>query len=226
MSARVVGIGIAGSWIAIAALVASVGLAGCGSDGSSPNGRAFPMWADDNGNGINDYYEGGTHDPGSPTARFVPSMHGPGMGAPSNESPRVPGMHGGPDHAFVDENGEGICDYAQNGSSTWHGPGWIDADGNGVCDYWQAGSPAYGMGGGMMFRDTNGNGINDYVERSGHVGMGHDFVDQNADGICDYAQTGGSATWHGPGAVDSNHDGMPDMWAPGMPGHGGMMGGG
>jgi hypothetical protein len=188
------------------------------------------MWADDSGNGINDYYEAGTHDPGSPMTRVVPSMHGPGMGpgmgGPGNGSPMTPGIHGGPGHAFVDSNGDGICDYAQNGSSTWHGPGWVDQNGDGVCDYWQQGSSAYGMGGGMMFRDQNGNGINDYVERSGHMGMGHDFVDLNGDGICDYAQNGGPDTWHGPGAVDSNHDGMPDMWAPGMPGHGGMMGGG
>lgn len=35
---------------------------------------------------------------------------------------------------FVDEDGDGLCDRAGQGS------GWVDADGDGVCDNWTAGS--------------------------------------------------------------------------------------
>lgn len=211
---------------ATAMALAAIGLTGCGSDSSSGTERVVPMWADDDRNGIDDYVEQATHDPGSGMARLVAAAEGPGTGGPGGGAPATPGMHGGPDHAFVDANDDGICDFSQNGSNTWHGPGWLDQDGDGVCDFWQPGSRRYGMGGGMQFVDRDGDGVNDYVQRSGHMGMGHDFVDRNGDGICDRAQAGGPDSWHGPGAVDSNHDGMPDMWAPGMPGHGGMMGGG
>lgn len=89
--------------------------------------------------------------------------------------------------------------------------------------------------------DEDGNGINDYVEASGHdpgpssttgsshglssgempkgpAPPGHAFVDENEDGICDYAQNG-SATWHGPGFVDENGNGICDYWDEASPRH-------
>jgi len=198
--------------IALAAFLA-IGLAlmpACGSStttaADTSTSAIYPMFLDDNNDGINDYYQSATHDPGSAGAR----MSGIGGAA----------------HDFVDNDGDGICDYAQNGSPTWHGPGWVDADNNGVCDYWQESHAQYGMNGGMTYRDMNLNGINDYMELFAHQGYGHDYVDLDGDGICDYAQNGETQGWHGPNWVDDDGNGMADYWQAGGRGHGGMMGGG
>ncbi|HEB72643.1 MAG TPA: hypothetical protein ENI77_08475 [Nitrospirae bacterium] len=189
--------------------------AACGSNTSStvsnasPPGSAatsliYPMYIDSNVNGVNDYFEEATHDPGS--------------------SARVFGM-GSYGHNFVDIDIDGVCDYAQNGSSTWHGPGYVDENGNGMSDYWDASSMNYyNMGGGMQYMDANGNDINDYMEGETHLGYGHDFVDANSDGVCDYAQSGGIGIWHGPGYVDDDGNGLYDHWEVGHNGNGGMMG--
>ncbi|MDH4182870.1 MAG: hypothetical protein OEV92_01500, partial [Nitrospinota bacterium] len=116
--------------------------------------QVYPMFTDSNSNGINDYFEQTTHDAGSYT--------------------RV--SSGGYGHGWVDENGDGICDWAQNGSATWHGPGFVDTDGDGVCDYWQDNSPMHNQNGGMNFHDSNGNGVNDYMEEPWHMGYGHEFT--------------------------------------------------
>jgi hypothetical protein len=169
-------------------------LASCNS-GSSPTGPSgeadvYPRYIDANSDQVNDDVEAGTHDPGTP---------------------------GG--HSFIDANGDGVCDYAQNGSATWHGPGFVDEDGNGICDRWESGSPMRNQSGGLEYRDDNHNGVNDYVESFHHGQVGHAFVDSNGDGICDLAQNG-SPTWHGPGYVDANGDGVPDTWQPGGMGYG------
>lgn len=122
--------------------------------------EAFPMFIDDNENGVCDYFEEGTHDPG-------------GLGA----------------HAFIDENEDGICDLAQNGSNTWHGPGFVDEDEDGVCDYWDNDALRFNRNVGMGFIDEDGDGINDYFQ-AGTYGYNHDFIDENGDGVCDYAQDG------------------------------------
>lgn len=192
--------------------------AASGGPGNDPTtaGLVYPAFADDDSDGINDFVEAASHDPGA-ALRMMPGM-GPGMGPGWPSSPVTPGVSAPPGHPFLDLNGDGICDYAQNGSNTWHGPGFLDEDLNGVCDYWQQGSTAYGMNGGMMFIDRNGNGINDYAEQPSHQGYGHSFVDQNHDGICDYAQSGGIDAWHGPNFADQDHNGMCDWWQQGHPG--------
>jgi len=172
----------------------------------------YPMFVDQNSNGINDYVEQSTHESGPITADSANRI-------------MSPSYMGNPGHAFVDENGDGICDYAQDGSATWHGPGFVDENGNGICDYWDQSSARHQRQQGMRYRDDNNNNINDYVEQATHMGNGHEFVDENGDGICDYAQDG-SATWHGPGFVDMDNDGTCDYWQNGGRGHGGMMGNG
>lgn len=187
-------------------------LSSCHNTGTQNENPIYPMYVDQNNNGINDYVEESTHESGpttSATNNHILSSHQTGM----------------PGHAFVDENGDGICDYAQNGSPTWHGPGFTDENDNSICDYWDQSSPMHQHQQGMRYRDDNDNQINDYFEKDTHMGYGHDFVDENGDGICDYAQDG-SATWHGPGFVDMDNDGICDYWQNGGRGHGGMMGGG
>lgn len=185
-------------------------LPGCdfAEEESESHDEVYPMYVDDNGNGVNDYVERATHDSGgAEKARSSSSEH-------MSMGPASPG------HAFVDEDGDGICDYAQNGSATWHGPGFVDENGNGICDYWDEASPRHRRHDGMRFQDHNENRINDFFEEGTHRGPTHSFVDENGDGICDRAQDG-SPTWHGPNFVDEDNNGRCDYWQPGGRGHGG-----
>lgn len=195
--------------VAIAAV-----LPGCDvfTDDASRDSAVYPMYIDANANGVNDYVEASTHE--SATANRVSSTSG--------TLPPGPAPAG---HAFVDEDGDGICDFAQNGSATWHGPGFVDENGNGICDYWDESSPQHHQHQGMEFQDHNDNQINDHFEARTHHGPGHAFVDGNGDGICDRAQDG-SPTWHGPNFVDEDGDGRCDYWQPGGRGHGGRHHGG
>jgi hypothetical protein len=172
----------------------------------------YPMFVDNNSNNINDYVEQTTHEPGPGTVS-------------SKSSTDNGNSHGEPGHSFTDDNEDGICDYAQDGSPTWHGPGFIDDNENGICDYWDESHSMHSRHEGMRFHDENENHINDYFEEEMHWGAGHKFIDADGDGICDLAQDG-SPTWHGPGFVDMNVNGMSDHWENGGRGHGGMMGGG
>jgi hypothetical protein len=175
----------------------------------------YPMLVDNNANNINDYAEQSTHDPG------------PGEVSSKNSFGKEYSPHGESGHSFTDDNDDGICDYAQDGSPSWHGPGFIDSNDNGICDYWDESMPMHQQHEGMRFHDDNDNHINDYVEDETHRGEGHDFLDEDEDGICDFAQDG-SPTWHGPGFTDSNQNGTCDYWEEGGRGHGrghGMGGG-
>ncbi len=79
--------------------------------------------------------------------------------------------------AFLDEDGDGVCDYWPQGrrgrGGGWgrgqgQGPAMVDEDGDGVCDYWPQGRR--GRGGGW------GRG----------QGQGPAMVDEDGDGVCDY----------------------------------------
>ena len=167
----------------------------------------YPMYIDDNGNGKNDYVEKETHYPGDDKPALA------------KRSSLVKTFSNG--HDFIDENQDGICDFAQDGGNIWHGPGFVDNNIDGICDYWESGNAMHNHNRGMRFIDENGNSINDYVERTTHKGGAHNFIDENSDGICDFAQNGGKS-WHGPGYVDTDHDGICDYWQPGHMGYGGM----
>ncbi len=178
-------------------------LASCGDGTTSPDpvtGGVVPMYADDNGNGINDYFESAWHG-----VQFAAAEE-PGEGYTWR-------------HRFQDRNGDGICDRAQDGSPAWHGPGFVDADGDGICDYWDEDSPDCCTGEGLQYRDRNRNRVNDHFEARWHEGNAHGWVDADGDGICDRAQDGGPA-WHGPGFVDGNGDGICDHWQAGGRGYG------
>jgi hypothetical protein len=214
-----------------------------------PLSAAYPMFLDNNNNGINDYMEKDTHfsvSDGNGIWKYEgiayytmaaqssrhsdDSHHGTVQTTVSNDTVQQATvsdsysvtMHqgtGSHNHAFTDLNGDGVCDYGQNGSGTWHGPGFTDANNNGLCDYWDSDSPQYNHHQGMYFQDQNQNRINDYYESQWHDGHDHNFTDTNADGVCDYAQNGSTA-WHGPGFTDGNSNGVSDCWDDGGTGHG------
>ena len=184
-------------------LTGLVSLGGCSdSSPSSPSALegvgsgVYPMFADENGNGVNDFVEAYGHDPGSPAVGYA--VQGLALGG----------------HPFTDGNGDGICDYSQDGSNTWHGPGFVDNDGDGICDYWDEDSPLFNRHEGQQFRRSlrhTNRFVNAYTEVSFHNGSGHSFIDGDGDGICDRSQDG-SNSWHGPGFVDSNGDGICDHY--------------
>ncbi len=179
----------------------------------------YPMLVDNDNNGINDYVEETTHFSGTASGRSsgnhgdVELRHGT---QPDNQYwVQEAGLY---NHAFTDLNEDGICDYSQNGSNTWHGPGFMDEDSDGVCDYWDDDAPKYNMHEGVRFHDQDGNMVNDAYEAQWHLGNGHGFTDADGDGICDYAQDGGTA-WHGAGFVDEDYNGVCDHWQTGGRGY-------
>lgn len=105
---------------------------------------------------------------------------------------------------FVDENGDGICDYYQNGRC---GAGCVDLNGDGICDFYNGG------GRGPGFVDADGDDICDNLGTGrgtgnglgGGMGRGSGYVDANNDGICDnYNGQGGS----GPGYQGGSRGGQ------------------
>ncbi len=98
-----------------------------------------PGFIDADGNGVCDYWDTGA------------SMHNrhQGIWFYDENGNQVNDLyesqwHIGGNHDFADNDGDGICDYAQNGSTTWHGPGFVDHDNDGACDYWQPGGRGHG----------------------------------------------------------------------------------
>lgn len=196
--------------ITIIALV-NLLLLGCDMmQASEKENPVYPMYVDDNNDGINDYTQESTHFPGDDSQAFLNLTKSSAVSNTSSDG-----------HEFRDDNNDGICDYAQDGSSHWHGPGFIDENSNGICDYWEPGTMMHNHQRGVMYVDKNNNSINDYFEMDAHVGNAHNFIDTNSDGICDRAQDG-SNSWHGPGFVDSDDNGVCDYWQPGNMGNGGM----
>ena len=70
----------------------------------------------------------------------------------------------------TDADGDGICDYHQDGSCHY-----ADTDRDGICDYHQDGSCHYA--------DTNGDGVCDY-----HQDGSCQYTDTDGDGVCDHYQ--------------------------------------
>ena len=104
--------------IALILGVVAILIVGC-ENSSNKSSREFPVYTDDNGNGINDVVELGTHfvDPDDPSR-----------------------------HDFVDSNDDEICDQAQRSVPLWHGPGYVDGDADGICDYWDLDSARHQEG--------------------------------------------------------------------------------
>jgi hypothetical protein len=185
-------------------------LAGCMVDDPENPISVYPMYVDDNSDNINDFVQQPTHQSGDAVSAINTS--------PMGQRFAISG------HAFHDADEDGICDYAQNGGPTWHGPGYVDENNNGFCDYWDTAHAMHNRHQGMRYQDLDGNGINDHLEERTHWGNGHDFVDENGDGICDLGQDG-SPTWHGPGFMDDDGNGICDQWEEGGMGNAHTMGG-
>ena len=104
--------------ILVPLIVTAFLVVGCEHSGGG-SARDLPVFTDGNENGINDMVEVGTHfvDPDDPSR-----------------------------HDFQDNNGDQICDLAQQPEPLWHGPGYIDTDGDGICDYWDRDSSRHQEG--------------------------------------------------------------------------------
>ncbi|MBU6998633.1 MAG: hypothetical protein HXS41_15000 [Theionarchaea archaeon] len=100
------------------------------------------------------------------------------------------GQSNGQELSFVDEDNDGVCDYAQNGQCNGSGNGgFVDNDNDGVCDNYQYGH-RYGYQN-RQFVDEDNDGVCDYAQNGQCNGNGTgDFVDEDNDGICDHAETG------------------------------------
>ncbi len=91
-----------------------------------------------------------------------------GVALAQGPEPGVPPF--GQGAGFVDEDGDGVCDYAGTGQGMGHRHGFVDEDGDGVCD---------------NFVDEDGDGVCDYAGTGQGMGHGHGFVDQDGDGVSD-----------------------------------------
>ncbi len=94
----------------------------------------YPMVVDANKNGINDYVEKDTH--------LAEADSSTSLSMGYDQIPNSTNQH---IHEFIDSNGDGICDFAQDGSHAWHGPGYVDDNDNGICDYYDENSSKYNV---------------------------------------------------------------------------------
>ena len=93
--------------------------------------------------------------------------------------------------------GLSVAAYAEepNGRGRRQGVGFVDEDGDGVCDYFGTGRGfGRGCGQGTGFADEDGDGVCDYFGtgrgNGQRRGQGFGFVDEDGDGVCDYFGTG------------------------------------
>lgn len=102
--------------------------------------------------------------------------------------------------AYVDANGDGICDNCAAGSTSC--PGYRDVNGDGVCDNAAASS---GRGACSGFVDANGDGICDNCSGRGAVCPG--YADADGDGACDNYESGrcGRGAGRGTGHHGAGH---------------------
>ena len=163
--------------IAIIASVAFLLLIGCmNMMDASEEASVFPMYIDDNGNGINDYVEKTTHFSGA---------DGPALSKRRGETATYPDGHD-----FTDENGDGICDYWESGNMMHNrnnGMRFIDENHNAINDYVERSTH---NGGGHDFIDENGDGICDFAQDGSSSWHGPGYTDTDHNGVCDAWQPG------------------------------------
>lgn len=94
--------------------------------------------------------------PGGGFGQLFASCQGQGLGMAIMRSQATVDQACG--RAFVDADGDGVCDNFGNGRCA----GYVDADGDGVCDNYAAGN-----GCGRVFVDENGDGVCDNGGRGG-----------------------------------------------------------
>jgi len=90
--------------------------------------------------------------------------------------------------AFVDKDGDGVCDHWKERNNAWRGghAGWrgMGRGRRGMGHRWRGmGQGRYGMGQGRYGMGDGWRGMG-----RGMRGGGHDFVDKDGDGVCDHWQ--------------------------------------
>jgi hypothetical protein len=125
----------------------------------------------------------------------------------ASEQARVQAQNLGP--GFVDNDGNGICDYyeagtpgqgrgygARAGRGAGVGPGFVDNDNDGICDYFQAGTPGQGRAGrgGRAYGAFNGTGTG----VGPRDGSGYGVRAGGGVGVCDGAGPRGNRGGRGP----------------------------
>jgi hypothetical protein len=110
----------------------------------------------------------------------------------AREQARIPVQNLGP--GFVDNDGNGICDYFEAGTpgqgrgfgaraGAGAGPGFVDNDNDGICDYYQAGTPGQGRAGRWGRAYGTGNGTSTGVRP--RDGSGYGIRAGGRGGACD-----------------------------------------
>jgi hypothetical protein len=163
-----------------------------GADVNDDGGAdVLPMFVDDDGNGVCDYFEEGTHYPGD--------RHGfideDGDGVCDLAQNGANAWHG---PGFVDEDGDGVCDYWDKGQRRFNrhaGMPFVDEDEDGVNDLFQIGTH---QGPGHDFIDEDGDGICDLAQDGSNAWHGPLFDDGDGDGVSDHWQEGGRGHGHRP----------------------------
>lgn len=151
------------SWVLAVCVVGL--LVGCESDSDDAAENitgGFPAITDANYDGINDYVAASTHVSAGTKAASSAGNY----------------------HDFVDSDADGICDRAQDGSLTWHGPGYVDEDGDQICDYWDKDSPLYREQARDCIYWSDFGVANQFAADSSRPG----YADANNDGIRDDRQ--------------------------------------
>lgn len=98
-----------------------------------------PGFVDDNDNGICDYW-----DESHPKQKRHEGMRFHDTNGNHVNDYFEEETHRSGDHNFVDQDEDGICDLAQDGSPSWHGPGFADGNHNGMSDHWEKGGRGHG----------------------------------------------------------------------------------
>jgi hypothetical protein len=195
---------------------------GVDDHGRGPLGYGFG-WVDDDRNGVHDYFRDADGD-GICDISGMPYRHSHGFLDADGD---------GVNDLFRDADGDGVNDL--DGLPYFAMPGWVDRDGDGVNDFFHdvngdgindAAGPVHSYGHGFGWADVDGDGVNDHFADADGDGVndwhegpfadmpyGHGFVaghmDVDGDGIDDHTWT---PYGHGFGWVDTDHDGMNDVF--------------
>ncbi|MEP6749150.1 MAG: T9SS type A sorting domain-containing protein, partial [Bacteroidota bacterium] len=156
----------------------------------------YPGWVDNNGDGLNDNFDPGADSDNDGVANFM-DKDWPGFvdinhdGVNDNFDTDLDGI---PDFLDLDSDNDGIPDVVETGGVDANGDGRIDnytdPDNDGLSQNVDAGFGIAGSGNGLGMRDTDGDGIPDYLD-----------LDSDNDGIPDVIEAGGA---------DANNDGRID----------------
>jgi hypothetical protein len=127
--------------LACASVVLLLACSGGGGGGDTSTNALSGDWADNNNDGIYDPYQNPSlwAQMNSMTASSEKSFWGPRLAFAAQRRWRG---NGNASPGWVDNNGDGICDYAQD-RRLWENANqanWVDNNGDGVCDNYPSSS--------------------------------------------------------------------------------------